>query len=296
MMQSTSSRSFFLGSVFVFFSSLGFGAMALFARAAYDFGVTPASLLFFRFLIAALVMGGLSWVRKVPCPRGKTFVGLALMGGLGYTLQSFSCFTALTMADVGLVSLLLFTYPAIVAVFHWIFFRERLRPIQGLAVGVSIRGTASILGPSPAGTFPGILLGLNAALVYSFYIMAGTYLLKEVPVVSSSTVIMGSAALAFGSMGAIVGFSFPSQPLGWLPILAVALVSTVMAVTFFLVGIQYLGPTRASVLSTFEPIFTILLAAVFLHEPLGWGLALGGGCIVGAGILLARGNQTDPPG
>jgi len=278
---------FWIGSLFVFVSSLAFGAMALFARIAYDFNTSPITLLFFRFLIGAFCMGCILLIRKERIPKRKTTIGLFLMGALGYSLQSFSFFTALTMANVGLVSLLLFLYPALVAILSRLIFKEYLTPLRIIAILLAFSGTALIVGPSPAGSPLGIALGINAAVVYSLYIMAGTHLLKSATPVAGSFIIMLGAALVFGFSNGVVGFSLPSGLLGWWAILGVAIISTVIAITFFLIGITAIGPTRASILSTFEPIFTVMLAALFLNEPIGIPTIIGGAAILSASVLLA---------
>ena len=103
-----SNNSTATGVVLVIISSVSFGAMALFARFAYADGVTPISLLFIRFTLAAVIMIGIARMRGEAMPRGRTLLGFALMGGVGYVGQSLSFFTALTMANAGLVALLLY--------------------------------------------------------------------------------------------------------------------------------------------------------------------------------------------
>ena len=79
-----------VGTLLALVSSVAFGAMALFARAAYAAGVTPITLLFLRFSIAALCMFVVVLARGERLPRGRTLLGLVLMGGVGYVGQSFS--------------------------------------------------------------------------------------------------------------------------------------------------------------------------------------------------------------
>ena len=72
--------------------------------------------------------------------------------------------------------------------------------------------------------------------------------------------------------------------------LAIALVSTVVAMVSFFAGIQRLGAADAATLSTLEPVVTFGLAAVFLGEPLALPQAAGGAIVLGAVIALARGE------
>ena len=71
----------------------------------------------------------------------------------------------------------------------------------------------------------------------------------------------------------------------WLSALAV--VSTVGAVALFFAGLRRLGPTAASILSTFEPVVTVVLAFVAFGESLG-PAQLAGGALVLSAVLVVR--------
>lgn len=283
------------GIALVILSAVSFGAMPLFARLAYGDGVTPIGLLFFRFSLAALIMIGIARLRGEAMPRGKVLLGFAVMGGIGYVGQSLSFFTAITMANTGLVALLLYLYPAIVAILSALFRIERLTPIRIAAVILALVGTALTVGPQTDGRPLGIVLGLAAAFICSAYIMAGTRLLRDSAPISSSAVIMSAAALVFGGLAAARGVTLPSSLAGWVGVIGVAIVATVVAVTTFLVGLQVIGPTKASVLSTFEPVTAVVLGAVFLSEPVGVWTAVGGTLILGGPLMLVWSRKLAPP-
>ena len=283
------------GVALVVLSSISFGAMAFFARLAYAEDVTPVSLLFLRFTLASLIMLGIAWMRREPFPRGRVLLGFALMGGVGYVGQSLSFFTALTMANAGLVALLLYLYPAIVAILSAIFRGERLTGYRIFAVALALVGTAVTVGPQLDARPLGVVLGISAALIYSVYIMVGTKLLRAAAPIASSAVIMSAAALVFGGLAAVQGVTFPTGLGGWIGIVGVAIVATVIAVTTFLIGLQIIGPTRASVLSTFEPVTTVVLAALLLGEPIGLWTAVGGVLILAGAVMLARPGKPTVP-
>jgi len=73
-------------------------------------------------------------------------------------------------------------------------------------------------------------------------------------------------------------------------VLAIALLSTVVAIITFSAGLERVGPTSASVLSTFEPVTTVVLAAVFMGEAVSPLRIAGGALILMAVILLAKGE------
>lgn len=274
--------------LFVIVSAVAFGAIAIFAKTAYQAGSDPISVLFFRFSIASLVM--IPWVvfGKISLPRGRFLFGLILMGGIGYVGMSFCYFTALTMASAGLVAILLYLYPAIVTLFSVLFFKERLTWIRVMALLFAITGTLLTIGPGGGGKLFGILLAMTAPFIYSAYILVGSRILKRVEVLSSSVVVMLSASLVFGGAIAIQGLNLPQTWQGWAGVLGIALLSTVVAIIAFFKGLEQVGPTNASILSTFEPVTTVILAFLFLNEAIGWMRIAGGTLILVAVILLSK--------
>jgi drug/metabolite transporter (DMT)-like permease len=276
------------GFIFIIISAVSFGALAVFARIAYDAGADPITVLFLRFLIASTVMIAIMWARRLPLPRGRTLLTLVLMGGVGYVGQSLAFFTALTMASAGLVALLLYLYPALVTVLSAIFLGERLTAVKLVALVLAMVGTALTIGPTGSGQPLGIALAVSASVIYAIYILVGTRATAQTGAIVSSTVIMTAAAVVYATITAIQGPHFPITPAGWAAVLGIALISTVLAIVTFFAGLERIGPTNVATLSAFEPLVTVLLALLFLHETIVPLQILGGGLILTAVILLAR--------
>jgi len=70
--------------------------------------------------------------------------------------------------------------------------------------------------------------------------------------------------------------------------IGIVLVATVIPVVTFLAGLEMIGPTNAAMLSTLEPVVTVLLAAWLFQERLSAISLLGGGLILAAVILLTH--------
>jgi drug/metabolite transporter (DMT)-like permease len=278
------------GILFIIISAISFGAIALFARTAYEAGSDPISVLFFRFSIASLVMISFVYARSTTFPRGRFLLGLMLMGGLGYVGQSFCYFTALTMASAGLVAILLYLYPAIVALFSAILFKERFTGLKVIALVLALAGTVLTIGPEGGGQPLGIALAMTAPFIYSAYILVGSKITPKVGILSSSAVVMISASLVFGGLVAAKGLNVPHTAAGWGGVFAIALVGTVVAIITFFAGLERVGPTNASVLSTFEPVTTVVLATLFMGEAVSPLRIAGGALILMAVILLAKGE------
>jgi drug/metabolite transporter (DMT)-like permease len=279
---------YLIGVFLILISGSSFGTLAIFARLAYEDGVTPITLLFLRFGIASLCMLFIMWLRGIPIPRGWILLGLAFMGGIGYVGQALSYFTALTLIPAGLVALLLYLYPAIVTILAVIILKERISKWKVIALLIALGGTVLTIGPTGGGQFLGVIFGLAAAFIYSIYILVGSKITKQVTAIQSSTVVIVSAAIVFGGLVAIKGPAFPATAFGWASVIAIALISTILAIVTFFAGLERVGPTNASTLSTVEPAVTVVLAAWVLGEAISSTRILGGIMIIVAVIILAR--------
>jgi len=290
-----------LGIACIVASALAFGAMAILARIAYADGVDIPTLLALRFAIAAACLVAIARVRNVTLPRGRDLAAVTALGGAGYGGQAATFFIALTLAPAGLVALLLYLHPALVALLAALFLREPMTAVKLAALGVALAGmtltVAPALAASGAQAYPrlpiGIAFGLAAAAIYSVYIVAGTRLTERIAPLALSTVVVASAAVVFVVAAVVNGPVFPRSLAGWAAITGIALVSTVAAITLFFAGLARIGPTQASTLSTIEPVFTVALAAGFLGERIGAIQAAGGALILAAVVILAR-SSRDP--
>ncbi len=283
------------GILFIAISAASFGTLAIFGRYAYADGMDTFTILFLRFGISALIMTAVLLFRGEVFPRGLILAQLIGMGGLGYVGQSFSYLTATRYASPGLVALLLYLYPFFVAILSVIFLNEKLTRVKVTALIIALIGTALTVGPA-GGQLPGVLLAISAALIYSVYIIIGTNVMKHVSVVQSSTVIFASAGAVYGLLAVFNGTHLPISNTGWLVMLGIVLISTVIPVVAFLAGLERIGPINAAMLSTLEPVVTVLLAAWLFKDRLLSITLIGGGLILIAVLLLTRAELTKENG
>ena len=276
-----------IGILLIAISAASFGTLAIFGRFAYEDGMDIFTILFLRFGVSAAFMTIILLLRKEQFPRGRILAQLVGMGALGYVGQSFSYLTAINYASAGLVALLLYLYPIFVAVLSTVFLNEKLTRIKVTALMLALFGTALTVGPA-GGQMSGILLAISAALIYSVYIIVGTNVMKHVSAVQSSTMIFASAGIVYGLLTLSNGAHFPASDSGWLAMLGIILISTIIPVVTFLAGLERIGPTNAAMLSTLEPVVTVLLAAWLFGERLMPIVMVGGGLILVAVILLTK--------
>jgi len=249
-------------------------------------------LLFLRFTFSTIFMVLLLAFRREGLPRGKTLILLIGMGGIGYVGQSFSYLSAIKYASAGLVALLLYLYPTFVAVLSVIFLKEKFTRVKVVALALATLGAALTADPQ-GGQWLGVIFALASGLIYSVYIIVGDGVMKRVSAMPSSTVIFASAGLVYGVLTAINKPYWPASGGGWLAVAGITLIATVIPVTTFLAGLKRIGATNAAMLSTLEPVVTVMLAAWLFSESLAPVSLLGGGLILAAVIVLTRGELRE---
>lgn len=269
-------------------SAVAFGAMAILARFAYAAGADVHGLLLLRFVIAGGILALVMAVRRTPWPRGRSLAVAALMGGIGYAGQAFCYFAALNHASAGLVALLLYVYPTLVCLLCAAFLDERITPGRALLLAASFAGVALTLGGGQ-GNALGIALGLAAAVFYSVYIVVGARELARVDALAATTVVCLAAAVMVAAAIPFHAPRFPDHAVGWAATGAIGVVCTVLAILAFFAGLKRVGPSRAAIVSTLEPVVTVLLAWIVLGETLS-SVQLAGGALVlaSAARLSAR--------
>lgn len=278
-----------LGIFLVAVSAAAFGTLAIFGRYAYAAEMDAITILFLRFSLSALVLLAILRLRRESLPRGRPLVPLIGMGAIGYVGQAFCYLAALNYASSGLVALLLYLYPAFVTVLSVVVLHERMTRLKLLALLLALIGTGLTIGPA-GGQLLGILLALGAAGIYSIYIIVGVQVMKQVSAVQSSTVIMASAGVMAGVLMAINGPHWPATAAGWWAVASIVLIATVLPAVTFFIGLRRVGPTTAAMISTLEPVVTVLLAAWLEAERLQPLTLIGGGLILGAVLLLTQGE------
>ena len=275
------------GILLIAISAASFGTLAIFGRFLYADGMDTFTMLFLRFGISASIMTFILILRREPFPRGRVLALLIGMGALGYVGQSFSYLSAIKYASAGLVALLLYLYPMFVFILSVIFLREKVTWVKVAALALALVGTALTVGPA-GGQFLGVFFAITAAVVYSVYIIVGTDVMRHVSAVQSSVVIFASAGAVYGTLTAVNGAHLPASSSGWWSMAGIVLLATVIPVVAFLAGLERIGPTNAAMLSTLEPVVTVLLAAWLFAERLKPITLVGGALILVAVVVLTR--------
>jgi drug/metabolite transporter (DMT)-like permease len=282
------------GTILCLASAAGFGAMAIFGKLAYAAGATVGTLLSVRFALAAVLFWALALssggARELRALRPRDLAVALAMGAAGYAAQAGCYFAALERIDASLLSLLLYTFPAIVAAAAVAIGRERMDARRVVALALASGGLALVVAGAGTGAIDplGAALGLAAAIVYSAYILVGDGVVARFRPTLLAALVCSGAAVSLTVGSALLGELRPGDVAlaGWGWLAALVVVSTVAAIGLFFAGLARVGPTTASILSTMEPVVTVLLAFLVFGEVLGAVQLLGGALVLGAVLVL----------
>ncbi|GAA4726843.1 DMT family transporter [Brevibacillus fulvus] len=245
-----------------------------------------------RWIIAVLCLVPLVWIReKRIIPPAKAIIPLILMGITGVVFFNLFMFWALqrtTSSNVGLLSTL---NPVSIALFSFLLIKERLNRFQLMAMAISLIGVLIVLCKGEIGKLvalqfnTGDLWMVAAVAMWGLYSVFGKWAMKWVSPMMSTLYsgLFGVLLLLPFNLG---DFHVTKVDLTFcLSILYVSVLSTVVCMVMWNIGVQRLGATTAGMFLNFNPIFTGILAFLLLDERLTW-LQLAGSALVIVGCVL----------
>lgn len=304
-------RRYLAGIAFVLVSAAGFGSGSLFAQPVYAAGVTWLVLSAWRFALGA----ALTWAwllasadrRRALRALDRKAILAAIALGVLYTGNSGTYYAGLETVSPSLAALIVFVYPALVAVLSLRFGRRLEGRRAWFALGVALVGVALSIGgidPNDAPPLRGLLLVVASPIIYTIWIVASARLAGErrdavgeasetgaaVPA-SVALMITATAAtywlLALGTGQPVLPGAVPSE--AWFGLAGVGVFSTFIAIQTFAAGSSRIGAAQASLISTVEPIWTIALAGILFGVALTPVQLAGGALILGAVIVAQTG-------
>ncbi len=282
-----------LGAGLIAISAAGFATLSIFGKYAFAAGLSLTGFLSLRFGGAALLLAiGLLLTRRAAVFPGLRLTAILLCLGLfGYAVQASLFFLGLQRIPASLSALLLYAYPFFVALLNWAVNHRPPQRREWLAMGLATLGVALTVtgGNGPGGGEPvdrlGVVFTLCSAGWYACYILISDRHVHRAGALVSTTWVALGAAISFLVIGmATRTWAFVPTPSSAAIILGLILFSTILPISTFFAGMARVGPTTASLLSTLEPVFTILLASLLLQERLA-PMQLLGGLLVLAGVV-----------
>jgi drug/metabolite transporter (DMT)-like permease len=284
-----------VGILFILISGAAFGLLPWFARIAYDSGANPMGMLAARFTLAAIGMVVIRLIRYRghAWPKGKLALQLFLLGALGYAPQSSFFFFGIARIDVSLATVIFYTYPVLVVLASWIFLKHKPNVVMIVCLTVAVLGAALTAGQIKTGAFTGVLFMLGAAGWYTGFIIISSKIVAKAGSLTSLTYCMIGAACSHIIILITTDAHLPTGIEGWGAAVAAAYLCTIIAMGFFFAGVQRIGPGKSAVLSTIEPVVSIVVGVAALNETLNTVRAIGALLVMIGVSALAHFSRND---
>ena len=249
----------------------------------------PSVSIWFRSLIAIVILSIFSLFKKYNFKMNWKKYGVAVCwSGFFMALHWITYFYALQWSNVAIGMLSLFTYPIITVFLEPFFMPVKLQKrhlLLGFMILVGIYLLVPVFNFENTST-QGLLLGLFSALAYSFR----NLILKKYNAMGNGSIQMIYQLGVVILLLVPVVWIYPDVDLSsqWPYLFFLGAVTTALGHTLFLSSFSHFSMSTASIISSIQPLFGVILGAVFLYEIPNLKSILGGVFILTTVVLESR--------
>ncbi len=234
----------------------------------------------FRAIMAGVLLFSFCWWKKASLQTKKKDLPIILLGGVFMGLHWVTYFYSLKLSNVAIGMLSIFTYPVITALLEPVLLKtkfEKIHLMLALLVLVGIYFLVPDLNFENSYT-KAVGLGVLSAFFYS---------LRNIIMKTQVTNYDGSVLMCYQLIVVSLGllpFLFFMDSSGiktqWQPVLILALLTTAIGHTLFLVSFKRFSITTASIMSSIQPVYGIIIGMIFLGEIPLLSTVIGGALIL----------------
>lgn len=275
------------GAFYAALSGLFFGLLGYFGLSLINADISVFTMLFWRFLVSAAFI----FILLIPQLKSlkisvNEIVKITLIGAVFYGGCSVFYFIAAQYIGSGLAMVIFFTYPSIVMLINFLFYRLEVSKIYYFALIIIFIGMLFLVnGGEFKFNFFGFVLSVLSAILYALYIIFSKNS-RIGPLVSTFWISIGCTITSFISALIDHSFVFPIDRNSWFNILGIGIICTSLPIIFLLKGLKTISALQASLLSVLEPIFVVIFGIILLGEQINY-MQLIGVTILLSGALIS---------
>ena len=281
-----------LGVAATIISAVFFGLVPLFVTTIKTGGGNALSCAFYRFCFSLPAL----WImiRRKNISLAITWcqlVKIAVVTVFGYGGTAILLFISYNYIPTGMTTTIHFVYPVFTILGCIIFFKEKIIPKKIFCVILSMTGILLFYnGDSGSGNLLGMGLAFMSGITYAFYIVfLGKTDLQEIPTFKLIFHMNWVAAVMFFIASVAAGdFTLNLTAKAWIIAWVFATCTSLIAVYGFQLGVKYIGSENSAILSTFEPITSMVVGILLYNEIFSFRGIAGAVCILISTIIVAR--------
>lgn len=284
------------GKLYLLISAVLYGISPVLATIAYRGGVNGITLTFLRSALSVPVLYIIIRATRRSMHLDRAHIrSIVILGIFGGALPILLLYMSYNYIPTGLATTLHFVYPIIIVLVSAVLYHEKISRITLSAVMFVTVGIFMFNDISTSASRLGIILAILSGILYSFYVIyidhSGLDRMDYIVLTFYVMIIMSLSTLIFGLIAGTISFNI--APLSWSLGAVISLIVTLGAMPLFQLGVRYEGASTAGIMSTLEPITSIIMGSLFLGEFIGTGQLMGGGMILFGVILSQRADVKE---
>lgn len=285
------------GIFYTVVSALIFGVTPAMARLTFDGGANAVTITFLRAALALPLLALAMKVKGIPFATDRRgFRDLFLVGGMSSAITTVLLYLSYAYIPVGMATTLHYIYPVVVSASCVVCFGEKMTKPVLAALVLCMTGVALFSGKMDAGNATGVALALVSGFTLAFYMLfADKSTLRNEHFLKITFYISVALTVCAGTLGLVTGsLTFALTPKAWVYAWIVALSTSLGGIAFLQLGIKYAGAMIAAILSTFEPIASVVCGVLILGEEMSLLKAAGCACILVSVLLISFAGGCKP--
>ncbi|MBI9091739.1 MAG: DMT family transporter [Desulfobacterium sp.] len=263
------------GVILIMLAASSFGLVPLAAKIAYANGLTPYSFILFRSIIAAIALFALLKHKRtgLRMPPGH-MTTLFKASFFGYCMMMITLYVAYNYMASGIATTVHYVYPVATMIGAVLFYGEAINPRKIAALLVSLIGIYLLVGGVASSGFSmiGASLAFVSGLFYAYYILTVSY--SGIKNMNSSVLVFYVSVFNAVTLFVICFFTgdltLDFNATALVSVLAITLVVNILGMVALQEGLKIIPPSTATILSTFEPLTSLVIGVALLNETLSW--------------------------
>lgn len=286
------------GYTFAALSAAAYGTNPAFAVPLYESGMNPVSVLLFRYGLCLPVLWLMLIARGQSLKPARHEIMPTAILGITMAISSLTLFEAYNYMNSGIASTLLFIYPVLVAVIMTFVYHEKFKASTGvclLLMGVGLILMLRTDGNTVLSPWDCLLVFISS-LTYALYLVM-TNINKTVQSIPTLRFLFWQ--FLFGTL-VFVFVLFLGKPLilpahswGWINLLALAVIPSVISLGFTTKAIHIIGSTATAIFGALEPLTAVVLSIFILNQSMTPREVLGGVFIMLATTLVVASDSVE---
>ncbi|MEG0365556.1 MAG: EamA family transporter [Coprobacillus sp.] len=281
------------GIIFTMIATIIFGITPIIGKLTYAMGNNGIQLAFLRHLFVLPLFLIILIYKKISFKVSKKqLIDILKVGLIGNALTVILLYSSYSYISVGSATVLHFLYPIFVCILNFVIYKQTLNKKQLVCLVLAILGIVCFIEPSASSMF-GFFLALISGVTFAYYMVGMDHSsIKEMHIFLFNFYLVLMNSFVVGVLAYFTNQLSVLPMLGYFYCLLVAIFTSFIGVVLLQKGIQLLGSSQTAILSTLEPITSIIVGIIFLNESLTFLKCIGCILILISTVVLIKSENN----